>query len=140
MPPPIYLLAGTLLLTIAVAVVDAARRRRVQSVLRRLAVEKHLHFSPRDQLRLTDRVAAHLPVPGAAHVRVTNLLYGTADGVHRYVFTAEYTVGVVRSKKRVRRAAGFSEPRETRAYAPLAVITLAPADLSLPEQYRALLD
>lgn len=140
MPPALYLLIAVVLLTLAVTIPEFLRRGRTHCALRQLAVERHLHFSRRDQLRLTLRVAGCLPVPGAAFVRIYDLLYGTAGGMHRYVFTAEYTVGAVRWKKRVRRAATFSEPKETKAAAaqPCA-IQLAPAELSLVEQYRALL-
>lgn len=140
MPSPLYLLAALLLLTIVLVIVQATRRGRIHCALRRLAGERDLHFSCRDQLRLTGRVAEHLPIPGAAHVRVVDLLYGTASGVHRYVFTAEYTTGIVRSKKRVRRVATFSEPRDARTGDAPCSIRLAPAELAVVDQYRALLE
>jgi hypothetical protein len=71
-------------------------------------------------------------------VRVVDLLYGSQGGFHRYVFTAQYTVGAVRSKKRVRRAATFDEPRD-RSASPCCVIKLATGTLPLLEQYRELL-
>src|SRR5947199_7179981 len=109
---PLYLSLFLIGLTAAAAAVEWQRRGRGHRALKRLAVERQLHFSPHDQLRLADRVAAAFPVPGAAYVQVVDLLYGSQRGSHRYVFTAQYTVGAVRSKKRVRRAATFDEPRD----------------------------
>jgi hypothetical protein len=136
---PLVLLLLVIGLTIVAVGADAFRRRRMHCVLRQLASDRRMHFSPHDQLRLTARVATHLPIPGAAYVRVINLIYGSDGGRHRYIFTAEYTAGVVRSKKRVRRAATFSEPRQRSDSQQICSIQLAPAELSLIEQYRALL-
>lgn len=137
--PSLYLLAGVVALTLMAAGVELFRRSRVHSSLQELATIRRMHFSPYDPLRLTARVAANLPIPGAAYVRVIDLMYGTDGSVHRYVFTAEYTVGVVRSKKRVRRAATFTEPRDRSAAMPTSPIRLASADLTLLEQYESLL-
>ena len=136
---PLILLFAVMGLTGVALVVELVRRRRVHRALRQLALEQGMHFSRRDQLRLTSRVATHLPIPGAAYVRVIDLMYGSGGGRHRYVFTAEYTVGVLRSKKRCRRAATFSEPRQRCDASPCSAINLGPVDLPLIEQYRALL-
>jgi hypothetical protein len=136
--PPLYLLMFAIVLTLAVAAKHWRRRGRLQCQLKRLAVERQLHFSPHDQLRLGDRVAAAFPVPGAAYVQVVDLLYGSQRGSHRYVFTAQYTLGAVRSKKRVRRAATFDEPRD-RSPGQCCQVRLATASLPLLEQYRELL-
>lgn len=125
-------------LTLVAAAAQFQRRGRTHCQLKRLAVERHLHFSAHDQLRLADRVAAAFPVPGAANVRVVDLLYGSQGGFHRYVFTAQYTVGAVRSKKRVRRAATLSEPRD-RAPGQCCQVRLATGTLPIVEQYRELL-
>jgi hypothetical protein len=138
--PPLFMLLGLTILTIVAVGVDAFGRRRGHVALRRLASERRMHFSPHDQLRITSRVATHLPIPGAAYVRVFDLVYGSEGGRHRYVFTAEYTAGVMRAKKRVRRAATFSEPRQRSESSSICSIQLGPADLSLIEQYRSLLD
>jgi hypothetical protein len=138
--PPLFLLLGLIILTIVAVGADAYRRSRSHGALRRLASERRMHFSRHDQLRITARVATHLPIPGAAYVRVFDLVYGSEGGRHRYVFTAEYTAGVMRSKKRVRRAATFTEPRQKSDATHPCRIELAPAELPLLEQYRALLD
>jgi hypothetical protein len=139
MPPPLLLLAAVIALTAVAAVIDFIRRRRMHGVLRQLAVERHLHYSPHDQLRLTARVADNFPVPGAAHVRVVNLLYGSEGGQYRYVFTTEYSTGAVRSKKRHNCAVTFREPRERQQRRNKIELRMANPDLSLIEQYRELL-
>ena len=136
---PLFLLIGVLALTITAVGVDSYRRGQTHCALRELARERRMHFSRHDQLRLTSRVATHLPIPGAAYVRVIDLIYGTENGRHRYVFTAEYTAGVVRSKKRIRRAATFTEPRERSDARQICEIQLGPDEMPLIEQYRALL-
>ena len=135
--PPLVLLAALVLTTAVAVFVDRGRRRTAAAAYRRLAVAHEMHYSRGDPLRLTPRVAAALPVPGAAAVRVIDLLYRTDAAGHRYVFTAEYTVGVVATKRRVRRAAAFDEPRG--AVAPVPVIRLADPGAPLTEQYRELL-
>jgi hypothetical protein len=137
--PPIILLAAICALTAAAMMADVLRRRHLHRGLRRLAVEQRMHFSMHDQLRLAPRVAGGLNVPGAAAVGIIDLLYASQDGQYRYVFTVEYTTGVVQSKRRVRRAAAFSEPRERSATVPPCAIRMAPPDLPLLEQYRWLL-
>jgi hypothetical protein len=137
--PPFYFLGAVIVLTLAAVCGEFFRRRHQHRALRQLAVERRMHFSPRDQLRLTPRVAASLPIPGIASVRVIDLIYGSGEGQYRYVFTAEYTTGVVRSKKRVRRAATFTEPRQRAAAPACCTIRLASAELPLVEQYQELL-
>ncbi len=135
---PLYLLALLVLTTAAAVGVDRGRRRRSATSYRRLAVAHDMHYSPGDPLRLTPRVAAALPVPGAAAVRVIDLLYRTDAAGHHYVFTAEYTVGVVNVKHRVRRAAAFDEPRDAAATA-TPTVRLAAEGQPLVEQYASLL-
>jgi hypothetical protein len=135
--PPIVLLGILLAITLTAVVANRWHNRRGQAVYRRLAIEHRMHYSPGDPLRLTPRVAAQLPLPGAAGVRVIDLLYRTDEKLHYYVFTAEYTIGVVGPKHRVRRAAAFTESKsgtETEN-----IVRLGPADLPLVEQYRALI-
>ena len=135
--PPLILLALLVAATVVARVVDGVARRRRAVAYGLLAVAHDMHYSPGDPLRLTPRVAAALPVPGAAAVRVIDLLYRTDDAGHHYVFTAEYTVGVVNVKRRVRRAAAFDEPRGTTV--PPAAVRLGPEHLELAGQYESLL-
>jgi hypothetical protein len=135
--PPIDLLALLLLATASAVVLNRLLHRREQAEYRRLAVQHRMHYSPADPLRLTPRVAARLPIPGAAAVRVIDLLYRTDEQTHYYIFTVEYTVGVYGPKRRVRRAAQFVESK-TDGKAPI-VIRLGAADVSLVEQYHELI-
>ena len=114
-------------------------RRRTRRVLRKLAAEWRMTYSRADSLRLTPRVAARFPVPGAANLRVTDVIYGIEFDRYRYVFLAEFTTGTVSAKRRQIRVATFSEPRDrqqrSRAAAP---VVLAPPTGKLVDQYRHL--
>src|SRR6185295_16506316 len=78
---------------------DRLIRRRRRRALAELAREWRMHYSLRDVFHLSDRVAHRFPVPGAAALRVTALIYGIEGEFHRYIFSTEFTLGVVRSKK-----------------------------------------
>ena len=138
--PPLYLLLALLGLTAVALVREHKKRRHLRETLRAMAAGARMNFSPADQFRLTSRVVEIFPVPGAAAVVLHDLLYSSDGGRYRYLFTVDYTVGVVRSKRRVRRVAAFSEPRDRAAKVdPPARLQLAPAELSLVDQYLALL-
>src|SRR5687767_5594580 len=133
-------------LTAAAYAAELIARRRWRRALRRLAAEWKMNFGRADTLRLTEKVARHFPIPGAARLHVTNVIYGAdkADPErYRYIFTAEFTVGVVRTKRRLVRVGSFAQPKardraaHRAAHAP-APVTLAPGNLPLLEQYRHL--
>src|SRR4051794_41742445 len=130
----------TLSVTLFAYAAELVRRRGYRRARRRLAAEWRMTFSQRDTLRLTPKVASHFPIPGAANLRVVNVIYGSDADRYRYVFTAEYTVGVVNAKRRQVRVGSFAEPRDrTRGGAGVReTVVLAPVDLSLLEQYRRL--
>lgn len=134
--PPLLAFAALVGLTAAAVVVDRGGRRREAVAFRHLAAAHGMHYSRGDPLRLTPAVAAALPVPGAASVRVSHLLYRTDARGHHYVFTAAYTVGVAGPKCRVRRAGTYTESKGDPGPFP---IRLAPAGLPLEQQYRTLL-
>ena len=134
---PALMLGVLVALTGLAGFLEWLSRNRKKRALRRLAGEWGMTFSPKDRFRVAAKVEAALPVPGAADVHVLDFIYGAVDGRYRYVFTAEYTIGAVRGKRRHVRVAGFSEPRDGRADATPA-ITLAPEHLSLLDQYRHL--
>src|SRR5687768_5839377 len=136
---PLEFLALTLVLTAAAAGVNYIRRRRHISALRKLAAEQQMHFAAADPFHLAPRIAQRLPVPGAAAVRVLDLIYGVERQNYRYVFATEYTTGVLRSKRGVRRVATFSESREPSAQGEIGELLFAPTELPLVEQYRHLL-
>jgi hypothetical protein len=136
---PLELLTFMIAVTAAAAAVETLRRRRHVNALRKLAAQRGMHFSSVDRFRLAPRIAQRLPVPGAAAVRVLDLLYGVERENYRYVFATEYTTGVLRSKRGVRRVATFAEPREPGGKREIGELVFAPEGLPLVEQYRHLL-
>jgi hypothetical protein len=136
MTPGLLLLACVLVTALAVALDVAAHRRRSRA-LRALAAQWRMNYHPADQLRLTPKVLPRLPIPGAANVRVMDLIYGSDRDRYRYVFSLEYTVGVIAPKRRIVRVASLSEPRD-RAGTGTVLLTLAPEEGKLLDQYRAL--
>src|SRR5215213_3559711 len=98
--------------TAGAAAAQIVSRSRHVSRLKDLADAWKMHFSAGDRFRLAPRVAERLPVPGAAGVRVFDLIYGIEHDQYRYVFCTEYTVGVLRTKTGWRRVATFTEPRD----------------------------
>src|SRR5688572_4386204 len=134
---PGLLLLTCVLFTVAAAAADVAVHRRRSRGLRVLASQWGMNYHPADQLRLTPKVLPRLPVPGAANVRVMDLIYGSDRDRYRYVFSVEFTLGLVGPKRRVVRVASLSEPRERGATGPVS-LTLAPEKGKLLDQYRAL--
>jgi hypothetical protein len=140
------MLALTCGFTAAAYAVELLARRRWRRSLRRLASEWKMNFGRADTLRLTEKVARHFPVPGAAHLHLTNVIYGadrSDPDRYRYIFTAEFTLGVVRTKRRLVRVGSFAEPKARdraagRAHHATAPVVLAPGNLSLLAQYRHL--
>ena len=135
---PSELLGLAVAITGGAYVFDSVTRRRSADALRRLATEWRMNFSLTDRLNLTGKVARHFPIPGAANLRVTNVIYGTAKDRYRYIFTAEYTIGVVRAKRRLTQAGSFSEPRGREDGPWIEDVVLAPPNQPLVEQYRSL--
>jgi hypothetical protein len=136
---PLEFLAFMLVMTAVAAAVHMIRRRRHLAALQKLARESDMHFSAADRFRLAPRIAERLPVPGAAAVRVLDLLYGVEQQNYRYVFATEYTTGVLRTKTGVRRVATFAESRDPGAKSDNLELTFAPEGLTLIDQYRHLL-
>ncbi|HWE01909.1 MAG TPA: hypothetical protein VG326_05815 [Tepidisphaeraceae bacterium] len=135
---PAHLFTIVLLITGAAAASEFFLRKVYRKRLQKVADEWGMSYSPLDQLRLTPRVARNFPVAGAANIRVVDLIYGSDCDEYRYVFTAEYTAGVVSGKHRVLRAGTFSEPRDRTGSGGEPLISLASKNLPLIEQYRTL--
>jgi hypothetical protein len=138
---PAYFLLLVVALTLAAWLAYVSRRGLQQRALRKLAAEWRMQYSPGDRFRLSDRVAERFPVPGAADVRVVDLIYGSTEhNCYRYIFSCEFTQGVVRLKRRGRRVATFSEPKDRSTAADWSPLVLAPEDISTLEQYKRLHD
>ena len=120
------------------ALIDGVARRRRRRAIRKIAAGWQMTYSPRDQLRVCEKVIGRLPIPGAADLHVTDVIYGGEGELYRYVFTVEYTLGAVRAKRRHARAATFAEPRGRKAAGEPGPVTLAPEELPLLEQYEKL--
>lgn len=135
---PLTFLAAVLALTLAAFVGHLFVRRRLSRQLRHAAAQWRMHYSEKDRFQLTTRVAERFPVPGASDFDVYDLLYRQEDEQRRYLFTVEYTRGVVRAKQRVRCVALITEPRDCRDDAAWSPLTIASDDLPLLEQYESL--
>jgi len=125
-------------LTGLATVIEAAARNRLARSLRALAAQWRMTYSAHDRLRVAERIAHRLSVPGAADVFVTDVIYGSRGDKYFYVFTAQYTTGVVWSKQRQVRVATFGESRNRQSADPSGPVTLAPEELGVVDQYRAL--
>lgn len=132
---PGVVLAVLIALSIVAAFIDRASRRRRKRALRQLAARWQMTYSARDQLRVAAKVAGRLPVPGAADLYVTDVIYGGQAETYRYWFTAEYTIGAVRAKRRQVRVGALSEPRGRQQEEAPGEVIFAPEDLPLIEQY-----
>ena len=135
---PSFFLAFTLLLTAIAVTVDFLIHRRLRCRLQAMASELKMAYSHSDRFALADRVAEHFPIPGAAALRVIDLLYSSDAGYYRYLFCAEYTRGVIRSKRRMLRAVSLREPKGRTDPTIWANMRLAPENLPLLEQSRHL--
>lgn len=133
------LLALMLLLMTAAAAAQAQMRLRRVSRLRALAQREGFHFSAVDQFDLAAKVARHFPVEGAADLRVSDLLYRSGDDGHKYIFTADYTRGVVGSKRRVRAVVMMIEVRPAAGRSGEPVLQLTDSEnASELERYAAM--
>jgi hypothetical protein len=131
-------LAAVLTLTLAAYIIDLLLRHRAARRLARLAEERRVRYCGEDRFQITPRVVADFPIPGASDVRVLDLLYYAEGQRYRYIFTVEYTLGVVRTKRRLRRCASLGEPRDRASGDGWSPLVLAPDDRPLLEQYRYL--
>ncbi|MDQ3439251.1 MAG: hypothetical protein M3478_02745 [Planctomycetota bacterium] len=134
---PTEFLVVVVILTVGVSVVTRAIERRRRGVLKRLASAWQMHYTPFDRFRLAPRVAPRLPVPGAAAVRVKDLIYGLEGDQLRYIFVAEYTTGTIAAEHRRESVVTFAEPRERRDDLPVDLL-LAPEGMGVVEQYEHL--
>jgi hypothetical protein len=140
--PEFYLILVLAVLTVVVGH-SALRSYLQRKQLRNLARKWNMHFAPGDRLRLAQRAARHFPVPGAASIRVRNLIFRTEESRHQYLFTVDYTVGIIRGKVGRSSVAGFEEP-VTRGVCRInsdpPVLFLAPRKLSFPAAYQHVLE
>ena len=134
---PTEFLVLAVIVTVGVSVAARVIERRRRGVLRRLASAWQMHYTPSDRFRLAPRVAPRLPVPGAAAVRVKDLIYGLEGDQLRYIFVAEYTTGTIAAEHRRESVVTFAEPRERRDDSSVELL-VAPSGLGVVEQYEHL--
>jgi hypothetical protein len=95
-----------------------------------------MHYAADDRFALAPRVAERLALPGSAGVSVVDLIYGTEEGIRRYVFSARYTLGVITATRRMSCVASMSED----CTGPIGVwseMRVAPGEVGMIEQYCA---
>ena len=66
------------------------------------------------------------------------MIYGIEADQYRYVFSAEYTIGTVRSQRRLRSVCTFAEPRDRQTNPADFNLLVAPDTMTLTEQYEHL--
>jgi len=135
---PLRFLAVLVALTAIARLVYVLQRQRQRRALQDLARRWNMHYSPHDRFQLADKVAERFPLPGAAELRVVDLVYGTEGDFYRYLFSAEYTVGVTRRKHRQRRVVTFREPKGRTTAADWSELILAEPGKAVMEQYESL--
>jgi hypothetical protein len=122
--------------TVAAALVHLALRRARLAQLRRLAQGWQMHYTPDDRFGLAPRAAQALGVPGAAGVRVEDVIYGSEGESYRYYFTIAYTIGVVRRQSDQRCVCTATEKKARDAAHQMEAFQAAPMELPILEQYR----
>jgi hypothetical protein len=132
---PLLVLASLLTLTALALLIHKLLRHRIKRRLRHLANDWKMRYVESDLFHLAPRIATIIPVPGAADLRVIDVIYGSQGDTHRYLFTAEYTRGVVGRHEREQRVMTFAEPKEPTPANPPTPLVCAPPDLSIAEQY-----
>ena len=134
----LYSIAAITLCAYAISRYDRSRHARV---LRRVAAELDMNYSPVDPFGLADKIVDRFPVPGAARLEVSDLVYGMQGNRYRYIFTAHFTIGAVRAKRRASRVTFYSElatPGGKSGAAPAGELRVASQSLTWADQYRSL--
>jgi hypothetical protein len=131
---PLEFIFALLALTAVAAGCQRFTATRRRNVLARLAGEWNMQFVAADRFNLAPRICGTLPFPGAANVRVTDVIYQTESARRRLMFTCEFGQGTVRSQCRRHCVAAFEESCGAEALEPTLLV--APDKLALVEQYR----
>ena len=134
--PAVFFLS-LLCVTAFVWVLHRAMRHAHKQQLRALASQWGMQYAQADLFKISSRVAAGFPIVGVADLIVRDMIYATQGDRHRYIFTAEYTLGVVDRHRREARAVTFCDPREAGGQCATPII-LAPEELPLLDQYKQL--
>jgi len=133
---PALFFLGLVGVTALVWAVHRILRHGHKQRLKQLASSWGMTYAQADPFNLAARVAGDFPIPGVADLRIRDMIYATHGDRHRYVFTAEYTMGVVDRHRREARAVTFCDPKDSGGCA--SPLILGPGELALIEQYRQL--
>jgi hypothetical protein len=131
---PLALLLALVGLTVVSATLHFVLNRRRGRKLQSLSQRFEMTFVRQDRFDLSREAASLVDVPGAAGVRVRDVMYASHPTGYRCVFTAEFTTGVTRGKRRMARAVAIDQWTQTGRQ-----VMLAPPSLTLVEQYEHLL-
>lgn len=137
MTPPSFVLAAVAL-TLLAYLLHRAMRHRLKAGLRQLARQHRLSYVQDDLFGLGDRIAGRFPVPGGADIRILDVLYATQGARHRYLFTAEYTRGVINRHVREAMVLSFCEASEGGDPCPSALLA-GDETMRVIDQYEAML-
>jgi hypothetical protein len=135
---PVMFLALVGVATLVAAVMHFVMERRRSSAVRKLAQDWQMHYTPDDRFRLADRIAGDLGVPGAAQVRVEDVIYGSEGEWYRYYFTVEYTIGVLRRHHDVRCVCMTTERKQREGATEMTKPVVGQMEVGVLEQYRRL--
>jgi hypothetical protein len=142
---PAIFLISLLVITAFVWTLHRVMRHGHKKKLRELAAKWQMRYTPSDVFDLSARVASEFPIPGVADLKIRDMIYASQGDRHRYVFTAEYTLGVIERHRREARAATFCDPKDGAAagahcggHVGSSPIILGPGEKSLIEQYEQL--
>jgi hypothetical protein len=134
---PSLLLIVVVAITAGAVIASTMTRNARSARIKALAAAWGMAYTADDRFQLTPRIAALFPTPGVADVVIRDLVFARdkAGRTFRYLFTVEYTTGVLRGKhRRIGVALLVESPTQ-----PAAPIVLAPAGLLLGDQYAHLL-
>src|SRR6185295_17449747 len=90
---PEWLLLALLVLMGAAFSAHRITRSRQRRALRRLAQQRRMQYAQDDLFHLAERISPTWPIQECADFSVHDVLYGSAAGLHRYVFTVHFTLG-----------------------------------------------
>ncbi len=127
-----------MVITAGAAGLATVRRKRQTALLESLARQWELRFAAEDRFHLAGHVAAHLSVPGAADVVIRDVMYRQEASSYRYLFTVEYTMGVLRTKHRMVSAGVCTEMQHCPISQAYSQVALGAEGTTLAAQYDAL--
>src|SRR5258705_7560337 len=113
---PAIFFTSLLCVTAVVWTLNRLARHAHKKQLRSLAGQWGMQYAQADLFNLAARVAAEFPIIGVADLVIRDMIYATQGDRHRYVFTAEFTLGVIDRHRREARSGPFSVPRATQRH------------------------